>query len=121
MQGRTEDNAERTQAMMGNYFSCLQNTMSASPWANMELNKKLLSYATETVSADVTLTQRLSRAKNLDDAVKIQTEFVQAQMEVFNQRAKELGEIYPEMGKTVRYAHLNGSTRHLEDIVVHFE
>ncbi len=49
----TEDIAERTQAMMGNYFSWLQNAMSASPWANMELNRKLMSYATESVSAYV--------------------------------------------------------------------
>jgi hypothetical protein len=93
----TEDIAERTQAMMGNYFSWLQNAMSASPWANMELNRKLMSYATESVSAYVEHTQRLSQARNLEDAAKIQTEFVQAQIEVFNQRAKELGEIYAKM------------------------
>jgi hypothetical protein len=81
----------------GQFFSWLQNAMSASPWANIELNRKLMSYATESVSAYVEHTQRLSQAKNIDDAVKIQTEFVQAQIEVFNQRAKELGEIYAKM------------------------
>lgn len=92
-----EQITERTQEAMGNYFSWLQNAMSASPWTNAELNKTLLSYATETVSAYVACTQRLSQAKNLEDAVKIQTEFVQAQMELFNQRAKELGEMYAKM------------------------
>jgi hypothetical protein len=95
-----EQFTEGTQAAMGNYFSWLQNAMSASPWANTELNKKLLSYATETFSSYVELTQRLSQARNLEDAVKIQTEFVKAQMELFNQRAKELGEIYARMTST---------------------
>lgn len=95
-----EQITERTQAAMGNYFSWLQNAMSASPWANVELNRKLMSYATESVSAYADHTQRLSQAKNLEDAAKIQTEFVQAQMELFNQRAKELGEIYGQMAMT---------------------
>ncbi len=63
----------------------------------MELNKRFVGYATETLNASVEHSQRLSRAKNFEDAVKIQTEFARAQMEVFNQRAKELGEIYAKM------------------------
>jgi hypothetical protein len=44
---------ERTKHAMENYFQWLQNAMSASPWGNAELNKKLLSYATENVTAAV--------------------------------------------------------------------
>lgn len=36
--------------------------------------------------------QKLSEAKVLQDVIKIQTEFVQMQIDTFNQRAKELGE-----------------------------
>jgi hypothetical protein len=93
-----EQITESTQEAVTNYFSWLQNTMSAaSPWSNTDLNKKLLSYATESVTAASAFTQQLSGAKNLEDAVKIQTEFVKAQMETFNQRAKELGEIYTKL------------------------
>ena len=94
----TEQITERTQEAVTNYFNWLQNTMSAaSPWSNTDLNKKLLSYATESVTAASAFMQQLSGAKNLEDAVKIQTEFVKTQMETFNQRAKELGEIYTKM------------------------
>jgi hypothetical protein len=93
-----EQITESTQEAVTNYFSWLQNTMSAaSPWSNTDLNKKLLSYATESVTAASAFMQQLSGAKNLEDAVKIQTEFVKAQMETFNQRAKELGEIYTKL------------------------
>ncbi|HUI14597.1 MAG TPA: phasin family protein [Xanthobacteraceae bacterium] len=92
-----EQITERTQAATSDYFGWLQNAISASPWANTELNSKLLSYASETATAYVEFTQRLSRAKNFEDAAKIQTEFVKEQVESFNNRAKELGEIYTKM------------------------
>jgi hypothetical protein len=76
---------------MANYLSWLQNAMQASPWGNTDLNKKLMSYATENVSAASEFTQQLSQAKSVEDAIKIQTEFVKTQMDAFGQRAKEVG------------------------------
>jgi hypothetical protein len=60
--------------------------MSASPWANVELNKKLLSYATENVTAAVGLVEKLSRAKDVEQVVKIQTEFMSKQLDAFNEQ-----------------------------------
>ena len=71
-----EQMTERTQEAIGNYFSWLQNAMQASPWGNTDLNRKLMSYATETTIAPLSVAQKLSQAKNLEDVVKIQTEFV---------------------------------------------
>ena len=92
----------RTQEATENYFKWLQTTMSASPWGNTDLNKKLLSYATENVSAAFGLVQRLSQAKNLEDVVKIQTEFMTAQMNSFNEQAKNIGEIYTKTAAAMR-------------------
>jgi len=85
---------ERTQETITNYFGWLQNAMQACPWGNTELNKKLMNYATETVTAPLSLMQKLSQAGNLHDVVTIQTEFVKSQVDSFNKHAKELGEIY---------------------------
>ena len=85
--------AERTRHAMEDYFGWLQKTMSASTWSNTDLNKKLLSYATENVTAAVGLVQKLSQAKNLEDAVKIQTEFMSKQFEAFNEQTKTIVEI----------------------------
>src|SRR6516162_4455024 len=70
---------ERTKHAMENYFSWFQNAMSGSPWSNIDLNKKLLSCATENVTAAVGLVQKLSQAKNLEEVVTIQTEFMSKQ------------------------------------------
>jgi hypothetical protein len=89
-----EQMTERTQETITNYFGWLQNAMQAFPWGNTDLNKKLMSYATETVTAPFSLMQKLSQAKNLEDVAKIQTEFVKAQTDSFNEHAREIGEIY---------------------------
>jgi hypothetical protein len=84
---------ERTKHAMESYFTWLQNAMSASPWINADLNKKLLSYATENVTAAVGLVEKLSHAKNLEDVVKIQTEFVSKQLGSLNEQTKTIMEI----------------------------
>jgi hypothetical protein len=95
-----EQITERTQEVIANYFNWLQNAMQTSPWGNTDLNKKLANYATETITAPFTLMQKLSRARNLEDAVKVQTDFVKAQTESFNEHAKEIGEIYTRAATT---------------------
>src|SRR5215831_14188103 len=84
---------ERTKHAMENYFNWLQNAMSASPWTNVDLNKKLLSYATENVTAAVGLVEKLSHAKNLEDVVKIQTEFMSKQLGSLTEQTKTIREI----------------------------
>jgi len=85
---------ERTKHAMETYFSWLQNAMSALPWSNTNLNRILLSHATQNVTATFAFVQKLSQAKNFQDVVKIQTEFMETQMNSFNEQAKILGEIY---------------------------
>ena len=84
---------ERTRHAMETYVNWLQNAMSASPWSNVGLNKKLLSYATDNVTAAVGLVEKLSHAKNLEDVVKIQTEFVSRQLGSLNEQTKIIMEI----------------------------
>jgi hypothetical protein len=84
---------ERTRHAMENYLTWLQNAMSGSPWSNINLNKKLLSYATENVTAAVGLVQKLSQARNLEEVVKIQTEFMSKQLGSFNEQTKAMVEL----------------------------
>jgi hypothetical protein len=85
---------ERAKHAMETYFSWLQNSMSTLPWSNTNLNRILLSNATQTFAATVTFVQKLSQAKNFQDVVNIQSEFMALQMKSFNEQAKLLGEIY---------------------------
>jgi hypothetical protein len=59
-------------------------------------------HATKNVSAAFGFVQKLSQAKNLEDVVKIQTEFMTAQFSSFNEQAKNLGEIYTRTAAAMR-------------------
>ena len=85
---------EQTRGAMENYFGWLQTTMSAFPWSNTNLNRILLSHATQNVTATFAFVQKLSQAKNFQDVAKIQTEFMETQMNSFNDQARIIGEIY---------------------------
>jgi hypothetical protein len=77
---------------MENYFNWLHSAILASPWSN-DLNKKLLNYATENVAAAVGLVQKLSQAKDVEQVVKIQTEFMSKQLGSLNEQTKTILEI----------------------------
>jgi hypothetical protein len=83
---------ERAQGAMKNYFGWLHSAMSAAPWGNTDLNKKLLDYAQENSAAALEFVQKLTKAKTLEDVVTIQTEFVSAQLNSLNDQAKDIGD-----------------------------
>ena len=91
--------AEQMTKQTQDYFGWLQNTMSTFPWSNTNLNRILLSNATQNVTATFAFVQKLSQANNFEDVVKIQTEFMQTQMSSFNEQAKILSEIYTNAAK----------------------
>ena len=85
---------ERARHAMETYFSWLQNAMSAIPWSITNLNRILLSKATQNITAILTFVQKLSQAKNFEEVVKLETEFMGTQMNLFNEQAKVVSEIY---------------------------
>jgi hypothetical protein len=94
-----EQITKQTQGAMENYFGWLQTTMSTLPWSNTNLNRILLSNATQNVTATFAFMNKLSQAKNFQEVVKIQTEFMQTQMNSFNEQAKVLGRSIPKQRK----------------------
>jgi hypothetical protein len=68
--------------------------MSAFPWSNTNLNRILLSNATQSVTATFAFVQRLSQARTFEEVVKIQTEFMEMQMKSINEQARVLTEVY---------------------------
>jgi hypothetical protein len=89
-----EQVTKQTQKAMENYFGWLQMTMPTFPWSNTNLNRILLTNATQNVNAVFAFVQKLSQANNFEEVIKIQTEFMEAEMNSFNEQAKILREIY---------------------------
>ena len=83
---------EQTRGAMENYLNFFQKNMSASPWVGTELNKKIADYAQQNVATSFGFAQQLTQAKDLQDVVRIQTEFLQTQMKTLTEQSKDLSE-----------------------------
>ena len=106
-----EQITKQTQGTMENYFGWLQTTMSALPWSNTDLNRVLLRNATQNVMATFSFVQKLSQARNFQDVVKIQTEFMETQIDSFNEQAKIIGEVYAKAAGDAMKSPSRSSTR----------
>lgn len=56
------------------------------------ISEKAMSYAEHNVAAAFDFAQKVVRAGNVQELVRLQTEFVQAQMQALSEQAKDLGE-----------------------------
>ena len=83
---------KQARGAMENYLDFFQKSMSASPWAGTELNKKVADYAQHNIATFFGFAQQLTQAKDLQDMVRIQTEFLQTQMKSLTEQAKDLSE-----------------------------
>ena len=84
-----EQNMEKARGAMDNYFSFLQNI-----WGSNDLTEKMKTYTVRNISASTDCMHKLSQAKDFQEAIRIQTEFMQTQMSTFTEQAKSLGEAY---------------------------
>ena len=83
---------EQARGAMENYLNFFEKSMSVSPWAGTELHKKVADYAQKNVATAFGFAQQLTQAKDLQDVVRIQTEFLQTQMKSLAEQAKDLTE-----------------------------
>ena len=78
-----EQTMEQTRGAVDNYFNFLQKTISSYPSGGTDLGEKLKSYAEKNIAATHEFVLKLSQAKDFQDVVRIQTEFMQTQMNAF--------------------------------------
>ena len=84
-----EQNMEKARGAMDNYFSFLQNI-----WGSNDLTEKMKTYTERNISAYTECVGKLSQAKNFQEVIRIQTEFMQTQLSSFTEQARSLGEAY---------------------------
>jgi len=89
-----ERTVEQMQGAVDNYFNFIQKTMSSYPIGGTEFGEKLKSYAEKNIAATNEYVLKLSQAKDLQEAIRIQTEFVQTQFSAFGEQTKSLAETF---------------------------
>ena len=89
-----ERTMKQTEGAMDSYFNLLQQTMSATPWGKTDFGEKLQSFTEQNIAAAHHQIQKLSQARDFQDFIKIQTEYMQTQLSLFADQTKQLGEAY---------------------------
>jgi len=89
-----EQTMEHTRGVLGQYFKFLEQTLSSYPSGGTEFGEKLKSYAEKNIATAREYANKLSQAKDLQDVVRIQTEFMQMQFNAFGEQTKSLGEAF---------------------------
>jgi len=90
-----ERTVEQARGAMENYLEYFQKSMFAMPWADTDLNKRIQSYAGKNVATTFEFAQKLTKAKDFQELVQIQTEFMQAQLKTLSEQAGDLRKIGP--------------------------
>jgi hypothetical protein len=89
-----EKSIDQTRGALDNYFSFMQKAFSFSPVGGTELAEKMNRYTTQNISAAQDHVHKLSQAKDFQDIIRIQTEFMQTQFGVFVEQTKSLTEAF---------------------------
>jgi len=85
---------EQVLTAVDNYFNFLQKTVSSYPSGGTELGEKLKTYAEKNIAATHEFIRKLSQAKDFPKILRIQTEFMQTQMNALGEQTKNLGGAY---------------------------
>jgi hypothetical protein len=89
-----EQTMEQTRGAVDSYFDYLKKTVSSTPSGGSEFSEKLKTHAEKNITAAHEFIKQLSQAKDFQDLVRIQTEFMQDQLKEFAEQTKSLGEAY---------------------------
>jgi hypothetical protein len=73
------------------YFDLLKKTVSLFPTGGIEFGEKLKDQAVENIAAIHELIKKLGQAKDLEEAIGIQTEFMLSRLDAFAKQAAILG------------------------------
>jgi hypothetical protein len=87
-----EQTMEQARSAVDGYFTFVQKVISSYPSGGTEWGEKFKSSAQKNLANTYEFVQKLSHARDFSDIVRIQTEFVQKELELFGEQAKSIGE-----------------------------
>ena len=83
---------DQTRGAVDNYFDLMQKAFSFYPVGGAELAERMKSYTEQNISAAGDFVHKLGQAKDFQDIIRIQTEFMQTQFSVLAEQTKGLTE-----------------------------
>ena len=84
---------DQTRKAMESYLDFFQKNIKAPPLFDADLNQKMKTYMEQNIAAVSQFAQEVSKAKDLQNFWRVQSEFTQAQWKAFTEQTKELTEL----------------------------
>ena len=88
----TEKSVEQVKTTISGYLQLLQRAVPGDVMGGSELSNKILGYAERNVASAFEFAQRLVQVRDIRELTKLQTDFIQAQMQAMTEQAKDLSE-----------------------------
>lgn len=92
---------QQTRQAVDTYFDFWEKMISSSPTGGTEFVEKVKGIAEQNLTATHEYIKKLSQAKEFQDIMRIQTEFMQSQLNAFGDQAKSLSEATARAAATV--------------------
>ena len=89
-----EQSVAQARGALDQYFDLMQKAVSSFPSGGTEFGEKLKSYTEENISSAQEFVDKLSRSKDFQDALRIQTEYMQTQLNAFGKQTMSLSEAF---------------------------
>ena len=89
-----EQTMNQTQGAMEQYFNFVQDALSSFPMTSPELTEKMKTFTEENMATSREFVKQLSRAKDIQDIVRIQSQYMQDQFHAFIEQTKSLTETF---------------------------
>jgi hypothetical protein len=94
LSGIAEQSIEQARGAVDIYFDTFKKAVSSYPTGGTEFGERLKSYAERNVSTTHEFVKQLSHARDFQEMVRIQTEFMQSLVKAFGEQTKSLTEAY---------------------------
>ena len=94
LSGIAKQSIEQARGAVDIYFDTLKRAVSSYPTGGTEFGEKLKSHAERNVSTTHEFVKQLSHAKDFQEMVRIQAEFMQSLVNAFGEQTNSLAEAY---------------------------
>lgn len=91
-----EQTMNQTGEAMDQYFNFVQRAFSSFPFGSPELTEKMKRFTQINLAEAENFARNLSQAKDFQDAVRIQTEYMQNQFHAFGEQTRSLTEAFTQ-------------------------
>ena len=88
----TENSLEQVRTAIDGYLRFFQRAVPGDVAGGSELSSKILGYAERNVASAFEFAQRLVQVRDVQNLTKLQTDFIQVQMQAMTEQAKDLSE-----------------------------